>query len=72
MWFACREPAVPLYLPPAVWIGERNVAAEELARQVANDIAWLAGLVADIQRDLEVRQDLLGEQLIYNHQSLDL
>tara|TARA_B100001971_G_C18056148_1_gene465428 strand:+ start:398 stop:619 length:222 start_codon:yes stop_codon:yes gene_type:complete len=42
-----------------IWIGDQEVAAEELTRQVVNDIEWLEEMLQDIQRELECKQELL-------------
>ena len=42
-----------------VWIGDQEVAVEELTRKVVNDIEWLEELLQDIQRELTGKQELL-------------
>lgn len=42
-----------------VWIGDQEVAAEELTRKVVNDVQWLKKLVQAIQAELESKQELV-------------
>ena len=42
-----------------VWIGDTEVAVPEITRKVLNDIDWLEELLADIERELERKQNVL-------------
>lgn len=42
-----------------VWIGDEEITVEELTKQVAGDVEWLAGRLQDVQRELEGKQELL-------------